>query len=130
MHHTQQQPGRVISIKRFLERREQSSYDLSPTYFTPFTPTIAPITDLDRHRQRPFLKPTACGHRPPSKLSLSQRRLQKNVVKTIIYEFAPKQISTEQTSSNESQANKISKAWMMLAQLVISRSNAIDSSLS
>ena len=115
---TTQEPQSVLSIKRFLERREQANL--------PEQTEHRAITHLHLHRDNPWNKPTACGHRPLSKLSLSQKRLQRNVVKTIIYEFSPK----PQEANSENRNDKISNAWKALAQLVISRSGLLDPTLS
>ena len=117
---TTQEPQSVISIKRFLERREQANL---PQHSEPSS-----VAQLHLHRENPWNKPTACGHRPLSKLSLSQKRLQRSVVKTIIYEFSPKTNGSSATTENQN--TKISNAWKALAQLVISRSGLLDPSLS
>jgi hypothetical protein len=125
----------VISMMRYLERRQLQPFE-SGSSEVPFL-DHPKSSKVHRIWPPPFLKPTACGHRPLARFTpqqKNQQRLQKAVVKTIVYEFSTyssqsrdKNASESGLSKPDTQNSAISKAWLTLADLVLNRMNAINS---
>lgn len=124
-----QPSGDIISIKRFLARKQQEGENI---LFLPVTPLSnnTPHTPRDPfqgnafHRDD-FNKPTACGHRPMAPmtmLTLAEKRLQKAVEKAIVLEFSPRNTaSTTSDTDVPEESTQLAQFLKTLSALVLQR---------